>query len=173
MLGAFQLAGRRHRSLADRRPGSVTQALSIAQAELASLEESGGLDRVGPLLTEAALIAWYCGDGTAARTFVDRGLEAARRLGDVDLEIRARRFDVIIGYGQHGEPEVALARLQDIAAIASAHGLAIAESWTRLLLSLFTGAAQGGKEARQASEHAGAWFWLSAMYLVFPSFALR
>jgi DNA-binding CsgD family transcriptional regulator len=144
--------------------GSVTQALSIAKAELGSLEESGGLDSAGPLLTQAALIAWFCGDGSAARTFVDRGLEAALRLGDLDLEIRARRFDVIIGYGQHGEPEVALGRLQEMAAIASAQGLAIAEGWTRLLLSLFTGALQGVKEARQASERAGAWFWLAAMY---------
>jgi hypothetical protein len=56
-----------------------------------SLEESGGLDSAGPLFTQAALIAWYCGDGSAARTFVDRGLEAALRLGDLDLEIRARR----------------------------------------------------------------------------------
>jgi DNA-binding CsgD family transcriptional regulator len=91
-------------------------------------------------------------------------LQVAHRTGDLELEIRARRFDIVIGYGQHGGPEVAISRLQDAAALARAQGLAIAEGQVRLLQALFTGALHGVKEARQASERAGVWLWLAAMY---------
>ena len=144
--------------------GSVAQALSVARDELAILGELGALDSAGALLTEASLVAWFNGDGPAARAFVDRALQVAHHNSDLELEIRARRFDIVIGYGQHGDPEVAIGRLQDAAALAREKGLAIDEGRIRLLLALFTGALHGVKEARQASERAGAWLWLAAMY---------
>jgi DNA-binding CsgD family transcriptional regulator len=143
--------------------GSIDQAFRVARDELASLEECGYANSTGPLLGEAALIAWYKGDGAAARVFVDRALGVARRTGDVDLEMRARRFEVVIAFGQQGEPQIAISRLEETAALARERGLAVPEGWASLYLSLFAGALHGVKMARDVAGRAGAWFWLAAL----------
>jgi DNA-binding CsgD family transcriptional regulator/DNA-binding transcriptional ArsR family regulator len=144
--------------------GSIDQALTMATDELADLEEHGGLDGAGPLLREVALVAWHKGDGAMARAFVDRALEVAQRTGDAESEIRATRTEVLIAYGETGNPRAAIARLREKAAIARAERLALPESSTRLLLSLFTGELPGAKKARQVTRQTDAWSWLAAMY---------
>jgi DNA-binding CsgD family transcriptional regulator len=143
--------------------GSIRRALSIARDELAEFGERGVTDSAGALLGEAALIAWFSGDGGTARRFVDQALEVARRAGDLELELRARHFDVTITYGEQGNPETAVSRLQEAAALARTRGMVIPENWTRMYLSFFSGSMHGVKESPEAAERAGAWFWLAAM----------
>ena len=56
---------------------SIDQASRVAKDELATLDECRSLDDGGVLLREAALIAWFKGDGAAVRAFVDRALDVA------------------------------------------------------------------------------------------------
>jgi len=145
--------------------GSVIQALKVAKDELSSLEASGSLDDAGPLLRETALMAWYAGEGTAARAFADGALEIARRTGDVDLELRARRLEIVIAYGEQGEPQVAVSRLRENAAAARARGLAISEGLALMYLSFLSSASHGIEElTRLVSERAGAWSWVAALH---------
>jgi DNA-binding CsgD family transcriptional regulator/tetratricopeptide (TPR) repeat protein len=114
-------------------------------------------------LREAALIAWLLGDGIAAREFVDRALDAARRTGDLNLEIRASRVDIVIAHGEQRDAQAAIARMRENAALARAHGLVVHEGWALVYLSYITGALQDVQAARQVSEQAGAWFWVAAL----------
>jgi DNA-binding CsgD family transcriptional regulator len=143
--------------------GSIGQAITVAKEELAALKESGRLDAGGPLLREAALIAWFTGDGLAARAFVDLALDVAQRTRDVDLGFRASRLEIFIGYGEQREPQAAINRLRENAASARAKGLAVHEGWALHYLSYVTGASYDVESARQLSEHAGAWFWMFAL----------
>jgi DNA-binding CsgD family transcriptional regulator len=143
--------------------GSLTQAFTVARDELASLEERGALDDGAALLREAALIAWFLADGIAARAFVDRALDVARRTGDLNLEIRACRVDIVIAYGEQRDAQAATARMRENAAIARAQGLMVHEGWALLYLSFITGALQDVQAARQVSEQTGAWFWVAAL----------
>ena len=142
--------------------GSIDQAFRVADDELAALEDSGNLDVGGPLLREAALIAWIRGDGAAARAFSDRALDVAQRTSDVDLDIRARRIEIMIAYGERREPQAAVRRLQENAASARARGLAVNEAFALFYLSYITGTSYA-ESARQLSQRAGAWFWLFAL----------
>ena len=143
--------------------GSIDQAFRVAEDELAALEDSGSPDVGGPLLREAALIAWIKGDGAAARAFSDRALDVAQRTSDVDLDIRARRIETMIAYGERREPQAAIRRLQENAASARAQGLAVNEAFALFYLSHITGTSYYAESARQLSQRAGAWFWLFAL----------
>jgi len=143
--------------------GSVDHAVTVAKDELASLEESGDLDEAGILEGDAAVIAWFTGEGATAQAFADRALHAARRTEYLNLEIRADRIGIVIAYGAQGKPQVAISRLRENAAIARAHGLAIPEGWALWYLSLITGTLRDAEAARQVWERAGAWFWLAAL----------
>ena len=143
--------------------GSLGQALTVARDALASLEEDGGLDHAGSLVRGAALIAFLNGDSTSARAFVDRALEIARRTGDPDLEAAAGRLEIAICYGQRGDPQAAISRLRENAAVARANGLAIAEGFALLALSFISRTLADAEVARQVCEQAGAWFWLAAL----------
>src|SRR6516165_2544486 len=144
--------------------GSAGQAFAVAKGELATLEECGGLDEGGALLREAALIAWYTGDGAAARVYVDRALDVARRTSDMDLDIRARRLEILIAYGEQREPQAAIARMRENAAQARAHGLVVDEGWALLYLSFITGRLSDVEAARQEAERIGAWFWVAVLF---------
>jgi DNA-binding CsgD family transcriptional regulator len=146
------------------RTGSIVRAFTVARDELASLEESGGLDEGGALLREAASIGWLKGDGAAARAFVDQALGVAQRTGDLDLEIRARRLEIVIAYGEQAAPQDAISRLRENAASARARGLAVDEGHALLYLSFITGALPDVEVALQVSERAGALFWLAALH---------
>jgi len=143
--------------------GSLTQAFTVARNELASLEERGALDDGAALLREAALIAWFMGDGPTARAFVDRALDTARRTGDLDLEIRACRVDIVIAYGEQRDARAAIARMRENAGLARAQGLVVHEGWALVYLSFITGALQDVQAARQVSEQTGAWFWVATL----------
>jgi len=141
---------------------SIDQASRVAKDELATLEECRGLDDGGVLLREAALIAWFKGDGTAVRGFVDRALDVAQRTSDVDLAIRARRIEIFIAYGEQREPQAAINRLRENAASARALGLAVDEAWALSYLSYITGLLSDVEAARQLTQRAGARTWLFA-----------
>jgi len=141
---------------------SIDQAFKAVTDELATLEECGGLDDGGVLLREAALIAWVRGDGAAVRGLVDRALEIAQRTSDVELDIRARRLEIFIAYGEQRERQVAINRLRENAAVAHAHGLAVDEGWALSYLSYITGMLSDVEAARQLTQRAGARTWLFA-----------
>jgi len=144
--------------------GSSDQALAVATDELARLEESGGLNHGAALLRDASLIAWFTGDSVDAQALVDRALDVARRTGDMNSELRARRLQTHLDYGQGRGREEAVSRLREIAALARGHGLAIAEAWASVYLAIFTGRLQDAESARQVSERMGAWSWLAALF---------
>ena len=143
--------------------GSIGQAFTVANDELAALKERGSLDAAGPLLPGAALNAWFTGDGTTARAFVDLALEVAQRTNDVDLAVRARRLEIIIAYGEQREPRAAIDRLRENAAFARAQGLAVDEARALGFLSYITGTPDDVKAASLLSKHTGTWFWLFAL----------
>src|SRR6516165_4466127 len=143
--------------------GSIVEALAVARDELACLEEGGGIDSGAALLWEAALIAWFKGDGAAALAFADRALDIARRTGDLDAELRAR-IRTLIAYGQDRDRAAAVSRLRENALLARAHGLAVHEGWAGAYLSFVTGRLQDVESAREVSERIGAWFWLAALF---------
>jgi len=144
--------------------GSIGLALTVAKDALAALKERGCLDAGGPLLREAALIAFLAGDGSAARAFVDLALDVTQRTRDVDLDIRARRLEAFIAYGEQRDPQAAIRRLRENAAYAHAQGLAADEALARLYLSYITGTSDDVEAASQLSRHAGTWFWLAALF---------
>lgn len=141
---------------------SIDQAFRAVTDELATLEECGGLGDGGVLLREAALITWFRGDGAAARALVERALDIARRTSDVTLDIRARRTEIFIAYGEQRERQAAVDRLRENAASARAHGLAVDEGWALSYLSYITGVLADVEAARQLTERAGARTWLFA-----------
>jgi DNA-binding CsgD family transcriptional regulator len=143
--------------------GSIVEAFAVASDELASLEEGGGIDCGTDLLRQAALIAWFKGDDAAALAFVDRALDVARRTGDLDVELRARRFRIVIVYGQDRDRAVAVSRLRENAVLARAHGLALHEGWAGAYLLFVSGRLQDVESVREVSERIGAWFWLAAL----------
>jgi DNA-binding CsgD family transcriptional regulator len=143
--------------------GRVVQALAVAKDELASLEEGGGLDHAFSLLRMAAMWAWMKPDSADARAFADRALDVARRTGDVESEVQARRFQILVAYGQGRDREAAVAALGENAAFARAHGVAVAEGWADLYLAMVTSRLQDAESARQMSERmGGVWFWHTA-----------
>src|SRR6516225_3575420 len=144
--------------------GSVVEALAVATDELASLEEGGGIDHGAALLCEAALIAWFKGDGATALTFADRAADIARRTGDPDGEVRATRIQILIAYGQDRDRGVAVSRLRENALLAGAHGLAVHEGRAGAYLSFVTGRLQDAESARQEAERIGAWFWVAVLF---------
>jgi DNA-binding CsgD family transcriptional regulator len=143
--------------------GSVVQALEVAKDELASLEEGGGLDHAAGLLRQAAMWAWIKGDSADARAFADRAVEVARRTGDLDSEVRARRFQILVAYGQGRDRVAAVTALGENAAFARAHGLAVSEGWADIYLAWVTGRLQDAESARQMAEQMGAWFWQAGL----------
>jgi DNA-binding CsgD family transcriptional regulator len=134
----------------------------MVQDELATLEACGSLDDGAVLVREAALIAWFRGDGAAARLFVDRALGIAQRTRDVELRIRARRIEIMIAYGERREPQAAIDRLRENAASARAQGLAVDEAWALSFLSYITGLLSDVEAARKLTQRAGARTWLLA-----------
>ena len=143
--------------------GSIDQAFRVARDELAALKERESLDAGGTLLREAALIAWFKGDGAAARAYVDLALDIARRTSDMDLDIRARRLEIFIAYGERREPQEAINRLRENAVLARSQGLAGHEAWALLYLSEVAGTSYDLEAARQLSQQAGTWLWLFAL----------
>lgn len=143
--------------------GSTVEAFAVARDELASLEEGGGIDHGAALSWEAALIAWFQGDGAAALGFADRAVDVARRTGDLDSEIRATRIQILIAYGQDRDREKAVSRLRENAALARAHGLVVAERAARTYLSFITGRLQDAESARQVSERIDGSSWVAAL----------
>jgi len=143
--------------------GSIGEAFTVAKDELAAIKERGSLDAGGPLLREAALIAWFTGDGSAARAFVDLALDVAQRTSDVDLDIQARRLEIVIAYGEQRDPGAAINRLRENAAFARARGLAADEARALGFLSYITGTSDDVEAASQLSQHAGTWSWLIAL----------
>jgi DNA-binding CsgD family transcriptional regulator len=141
---------------------SVDQAFRVVTDELATLDKCGGLDDGGVLLREAALIAWFRGDGLAARAFVDRALEIAQHTRDVELDIRARRIEVFIAYGEQQDCEATISCLRENAASARAQGLAVDEGWALSYLSYVTDLLSDVEAARQLTQRAGAHTWLFA-----------
>jgi DNA-binding CsgD family transcriptional regulator len=136
--------------------GSISQAVSVATEELAILEDGGGLDHGAVLLRHAALWAWFKGDGADARAFSDRAVDVARRTGHLDSEIRARRVQILVTYGNGRDREAAVTALVENAAFARAHGLAVSEGWAEVYLAIVSGRLQDIESARQASERMGA-----------------
>jgi DNA-binding CsgD family transcriptional regulator len=143
--------------------GSVVQALAVAKDELASLEEGGGLDHGAGLLRQAAMWAWIKGDGGDARALADRAVDVTRRTGNLDSEVRARRFQILVAYGKGRDRAAAVTALEENAAFARAHGLAVSEGWVDIYLAWVTGRLQDAESARQMSERMGAWFWQAAL----------
>src|SRR5215468_9418477 len=144
--------------------GSVVEALAVVTDELASLEEGGGIDSGADLLRQAALIAWFKGDGPAALALADRALDVARRTGDLDAQLRARRLQIVIVYGQDRDRAAAVSRLRENAALARAHCLAVHEGRTDAYLSFVTGRLQDAESAREETERIGAWFWVALLF---------
>jgi hypothetical protein len=163
-LGAFQLAGR-HRTLADRRPDLGYQAVfALFNAgrwtELALVERNSGLDDAGPLLREAALIAWHNGAGAAARGYAERAVEIAERTGDSRLALRARRFQIVLSYGERGDPEAAVSGLRANMAAAQALGLGFPDGLERWRLShLPVPSSHDEDSTALVSWQADAWSW--------------
>ena len=116
------------------------------------------------MLCEAALIAWFKGDGAAALAFADRAVDVARRTGDLDAEVRATRIQILIAYGQDRDRGAAVSRLRENAAMAGVRGLAVHEDRAGAYLSFVTGRLQDVESARQVSERIGAWFWVAALF---------
>jgi DNA-binding CsgD family transcriptional regulator len=141
---------------------SIDQASKVAKDELATLEDCRSIDDGGVLLREAALIAWFRGDGAAVRVFVDRALDVAQRTSDVDLAIRARRIEIFIAYGEQRDRQAAIDRLRENAASARAQGLAVDEAWALSYLSYITGLLSDVEAAKQLIQRAGARTWLFA-----------
>jgi len=141
---------------------SIDQASKVAEDELATLDECRGLDYGGVLLREAALIAWFKGDGAAVRAFVDRALDVAQRTSDVDLALRARRIEIFIAYGEQQDRQAAINRMRENVASARAQGLAVDEAWALSYLSYITGLLSDVEAARQLIQRAGARTWLFA-----------
>src|SRR5262249_13492642 len=144
--------------------GSVVEALAVVTDELASLEEGGGIDSGADLLRQAALIAWFKGDGPAALALADRALDVARRTGDLDAQLRARRLQIVTVYGQDRDRAAAVSRLRENAALARAHCLAVHEGRTDAYLSFVTGRLQDAESAREETERIGAWFWVALLF---------
>jgi len=82
----------------------------------------------------------------------------------MDLELRAGRLEVCLGYGQGRDREEAVSRLRENAAFARAHCLAVAEGWAAFYLAIVTGRLRDLQSARLASEQLGAWSWLAALF---------
>jgi DNA-binding CsgD family transcriptional regulator len=141
---------------------SVDQAFRAVTDELSTLGECGGLDDGGVLWREAALIAWFSGDGAAARAFVDRALEIAQHTRDVELDIRAWRIEIFIAYGEQRDRQAAINRLRENAASARAQGLAVDEAWALSYLSYITDLLSDVEAARKLTQRAGAHTWLFA-----------
>jgi DNA-binding CsgD family transcriptional regulator len=126
--------------------GSIDEALATVAEELADLERAGASDLCGPLLLEAAMVAFYIADRAKAREFIRRTAEVARRIGDRELEIQGTLADSYVAYGEHGDPQVTLARVRAAAATARARGFASLNGTTQLMLTLLTSASRGTGE---------------------------
>jgi DNA-binding CsgD family transcriptional regulator len=141
---------------------SILEASAVATDELMILEDAGGLEHGTDLLRQAALIAWFKGDGAAALALVDRAVDVARRTGDLDAELRACRLQIVIAYGQNRDRAAAVKLLRENADFARAHGLAMHLGWASVFLAIVTGRVEDVESARQVAERIDAWFWQAA-----------
>ena len=142
--------------------GAIEEAWTLMEHEVAALDQDESSAEGALLLTQAALLGWLKGEPGSARAFAARGLAAARRAGDLDVELLARRTEIVIAYAEH-DPEIALARLREQAASARAHGLGAAEGFTLLFLSTISNALEDAEAARMIAERNGALFWMAAL----------
>jgi DNA-binding CsgD family transcriptional regulator len=143
--------------------GAIRQAWELVEHEVGNLGQEGDSDEAGVLLSTAALVAWLKGEPEAARAFVDRGLAIAQRTGDLELEIRACRTEIVIAYGDRQDREIAVARLRELAGFARTHGHGAAESSALLYLSFITNALQDAELARMLTERTGVLSWMAAL----------
>ena len=140
--------------------GAVREALAVVTAELALVERNSSLDDAGPLLREAALIAWHNGAGAAARGYAERAVEIAERTGDARLALRARRFQIVLNYGERGDPEAAVSGLRANMAAAQALGLGFPDGLERWRLShLPVPSGHDEDSTALVSWQADAWSW--------------
>ena len=142
--------------------GAIREAWALVEQEVASLDQDEASAEGSLLLTQAALLAFLKGE-PAARAFIDRGLAAARRIGDLDLEIRARRTEIVIAHGEGKDPELAVARLREEADFARAHGLDAAEGFALLFLASISNALEDAEAARKVAERTGVLSWMAAL----------
>jgi len=103
------------------------------------------------------------GEPGAARDLVDRGLAVARRTGDLELEARACRTDIVVAYGDRQDREIAVARLRELAEFARARGLGVAEGSALVYLSFVSNALEDAELARMLTERTGALSWMAAL----------
>jgi DNA-binding CsgD family transcriptional regulator len=143
--------------------GAIREAWTLVEQEVASLGQDEASAEGALLLTQAALLAFLKGEPAAARAFINRGLAAARRIGDLDLEIRARRTEIVIAHGEGQDPELAFARLREEADFARAHGLDAAEGVTLLFLASISNALEDAEAARKVAERTGVLSWMAAL----------
>lgn len=143
--------------------GAIREAWALVEQEVASLDQDEASAEGSLLLTQAALLAFLKGEPAAARAFIDRGLAAARRIGDLDLEIRGRRTEIVITHGEGQDPELAVARLREEADFARAHGLDAAEGFALLFLASISNALEDAEAARKVAERTGVLSWMAAL----------
>ncbi len=143
--------------------GVIREAWELVEHEVANLSRDEASDEAGVLLSAAALIAWLKGEPGAARAFVDRALAVARCTGDLELEARARRTEIVLSYGERQDRELAVARLGELAGFARTHGLGTAEGSALSYLSLITNALEDAELARTITERTGASSWMAAL----------
>jgi DNA-binding CsgD family transcriptional regulator len=143
--------------------GAIREAWALVEHEAAGLNQDESSGEGALLLTQAALLAWLKGEPAAARAFIDRGLAAARCTGDLDLEARARRTEIVISYGEEQDLELAAARLREQAGFAHTHGLDVAEGFALLFLSTITNALEDVQAARKAADRTGVLSWMAAL----------
>jgi DNA-binding CsgD family transcriptional regulator len=144
--------------------GAIRESWTLLDEEIGELDQAGNLDAAGELLIVAAGNAWVSrGDAKSARTLVTRAMEVAHRMGEVELEARARCIGILVDYGSDRSADVATDRLRDAAAFAQAHGLILAEAAARLYLAAVTSTMEDVRAASVFSARTGAWFGSSAV----------
>jgi DNA-binding CsgD family transcriptional regulator len=143
--------------------GAIRQAWELVEHEVENLDQDAESDEAGVLLSTAALIAWLKGEPEAARAFVDRGLAIARDTGDLELEIRARRTEIVVAYGGGQDLQIAVARLRELAEFARMHGHGAAEGSALSYLSFITSAPEDAELARMLTERTGVLSWMAAL----------
>jgi DNA-binding CsgD family transcriptional regulator len=144
--------------------GAIREAWALVEREVMNLDQDQSSAEGALLLTQAALLAWFKGEPAAARTFIDRGLAAALCTGDLDLEIRARRTEILIAYGDEQDPELSAARLREQAGFAHTRGLDAAEGRALLFLAPITNTLEDAQAARKAADRVGVLSWMAALW---------
>jgi DNA-binding CsgD family transcriptional regulator len=91
---------------------------------------------------------------------VDRALAIAERTGDQKLSLRTRRFEIVIGYGERGDPEAAARGVQANMAAARALGFGFPQglaAWQ--LLYIPAPSRREADDAALVSRRTDAWSW--------------